>query len=411
MVLDHPLARARSLQSAGQKNVPTVEDAVMESMVQGGRIQSHPGEQRNLKNEKVDNWRVQWPPPPSGMPLPRVKPAIAVDTQQEEEQTTTPRSRPFVSASSAGTFKAFESVPVFQVLRASSFRSASSVSMRSFKEIEEDEAEMPAWMKRGSQRSMSSTGSRISRNSGSFSSLPRTPTAGHNEGDVAEDPFLLRPASTPSTGNTGFGYFGAQQASTDDEVSPSNKSVGRSPKSLGGSTKSILKRVMPTESSGTCAAQDPSQEDSEEDLESVIIGTKQLIGHLNKQQQDLLRASLKPVTFSAQQHVVRKGAPGSSMFFVISGAVKVEVEDGPVLGNGFFFGEMVVVKQWLNKLGTSGDDARRSADVVAISDCRLMELDGEAAYKIFKDDSTAWSILLSITATREGSRQVLIPVI
>lgn len=47
------------------------------------------------------------------------------------------------------------------------------------------------------------------------------------------------------------------------------------------------------------AAQDPSQEDSEEDLESVIIGTKQLIGHLNKQQQDLLRASLKPVTYGS----------------------------------------------------------------------------------------------------------------
>jgi voltage-gated potassium channel len=63
--------------------------------------------------------------------------------------------------------------------------------------------------------------------------------------------------------------------------------------------------------------------------------------------------------------VTRKGAPGTSMYFIVSGDVEVELPSGAVrLGPGHFFGEMALLT-----------GAPRSATVVTVTDTCVLELD------------------------------------
>ena len=73
---------------------------------------------------------------------------------------------------------------------------------------------------------------------------------------------------------------------------------------------------------------------------------------------------LQPRLVPPAKHIVRRGESGNSMFFLTSGFVEVTVEPEPVrLGPGDFFGEIALV------LG-----GRRTADVVTLGYCQLLEL-------------------------------------
>ncbi|HEY8594806.1 MAG TPA: cyclic nucleotide-gated ion channel [Devosiaceae bacterium] len=63
--------------------------------------------------------------------------------------------------------------------------------------------------------------------------------------------------------------------------------------------------------------------------------------------------------------ITTAGEPAHSMYFVVSGTVEVALPDQQIaLGAGSYFGEIAVLKK-----------ARRSADVIALSDCSLLVLD------------------------------------
>lgn len=65
--------------------------------------------------------------------------------------------------------------------------------------------------------------------------------------------------------------------------------------------------------------------------------------------------------------IVFRGDPAHSMYFIASGEVAIEFEEGRVvLSEGQFFGEIAVLRR-----------ARRSADVVALSRAQLLVLDAE----------------------------------
>jgi voltage-gated potassium channel len=74
---------------------------------------------------------------------------------------------------------------------------------------------------------------------------------------------------------------------------------------------------------------------------------------------------LRPREYPAGAIIVRRGAPGDCMYFVVSGQVKVQLRPEPVaLGPGEFFGEVALLT-----------GAPRNATVVAARHCTLLSLD------------------------------------
>ena len=74
---------------------------------------------------------------------------------------------------------------------------------------------------------------------------------------------------------------------------------------------------------------------------------------------------LRPREYAAGTLIVRRGAPGDCMYFVVSGEVQVQVKPEPViLGPGAFFGEVALL--------TGGP---RNATIVALRQCTLLSLD------------------------------------
>lgn len=79
---------------------------------------------------------------------------------------------------------------------------------------------------------------------------------------------------------------------------------------------------------------------------------------------DEIAGLLRPRLVQPAKHIVRRGESGDSMFFITSGFVEVIVEPEPVgLGPGDFFGEIALVF-----------GGRRTADVVTLGYCQLLEL-------------------------------------
>lgn len=76
---------------------------------------------------------------------------------------------------------------------------------------------------------------------------------------------------------------------------------------------------------------------------------------------------LSAQTIEAGTVITYAGEPAHSMYFIASGAVEVDLPDRRVrLSDGDFFGEIAVLRR-----------TTRSADVVALSTCRLLLLDAE----------------------------------
>lgn len=83
-------------------------------------------------------------------------------------------------------------------------------------------------------------------------------------------------------------------------------------------------------------------------------------------------ARLRSRLYPAGAAVVRKGAPGDSMFFIVSGEVEVRTGAGPVvLRDGSFFGELALL-----------DRKPRTADVVTLTPCTLLVLNVADFYHI-----------------------------
>jgi voltage-gated potassium channel len=79
---------------------------------------------------------------------------------------------------------------------------------------------------------------------------------------------------------------------------------------------------------------------------------------------------LQPRAMPKDSVVIRRGEPAHGMYFVLSGEVEVHVPNRSVrLGQGSYFGEMALLSE-----------RPRSATVVAVVDCELLEL-GSAEFK------------------------------
>jgi CRP-like cAMP-binding protein len=86
---------------------------------------------------------------------------------------------------------------------------------------------------------------------------------------------------------------------------------------------------------------------------------------------------LKPVVFTAGDYIVKKGEPGSEMYFLARGEVDIVDGEGQVvrvLGEGNFFGEKSLITS-----------EPRSAHVRAKTQCDLFVLEKSDFVKVLKD--------------------------
>jgi CPA1 family monovalent cation:H+ antiporter len=96
-----------------------------------------------------------------------------------------------------------------------------------------------------------------------------------------------------------------------------------------------------------------------------MLARAPLFAALDDTQLQQVARCLKPHLAMPGETVIRKGLPGSAMYFIVSGAVDVRLESGPIaLKGGDFFGELALLTR-----------QPRTADVVSDGYCQLLVLE------------------------------------
>jgi voltage-gated potassium channel len=102
---------------------------------------------------------------------------------------------------------------------------------------------------------------------------------------------------------------------------------------------------------------------------------------------------LRSRNYPANAVVVRKGAPGDAMYFIVSGEVEVRIGPRPVvLKDGAFFGEMALL-----------DRRPRTADVVTATPCTLLVLNVADFYQIAGQQPTLIAAIESEAKRRHAA--------
>ena len=98
-------------------------------------------------------------------------------------------------------------------------------------------------------------------------------------------------------------------------------------------------------------------------------------------------------SYPAGAPVIRKGAAGDSMYFIVSGAVEVRLASGNrTLGAGEFFGEMALL-----------DRKPRSADVITAAPCTLLVLNVADFYQLAGQQPTLVAAIEAEAKRRRAS--------
>lgn len=120
-----------------------------------------------------------------------------------------------------------------------------------------------------------------------------------------------------------------------------------------------------------------------------------LFASLPEQQQRAIAQLLRPLLAVPGEVIIRRGDPGDSMYFVSSGAIRVDVEPQPVvLGTGSFFGEMALV-----------NEAPRMADVSALAFCDLLVLSKRDFERLAKLDGNIRSEIEAVARKRSTANK------
>jgi CRP/FNR family transcriptional regulator, cyclic AMP receptor protein len=127
-----------------------------------------------------------------------------------------------------------------------------------------------------------------------------------------------------------------------------------------------------------------------------ILRKVALFEGLTQAQLRKLGGALTAVEFSGSAHIFREGEPGTSMFIISEGKVRISKmvpgigeEALAILERGQYFGEMSLI-----------EDGPRSADAIAHSPCRLYELQREKLDEVmFTDKELAYVLLWTFVRT------------
>jgi CRP-like cAMP-binding protein len=124
-----------------------------------------------------------------------------------------------------------------------------------------------------------------------------------------------------------------------------------------------------------------------EGMDLEALRTFQLFRKLDKITLTRIANQLRPVHFKAGQYVLRVGEPGESMYFINSGRVAAVVggKELPAMKRGQFFGEIAIVQVSKGSV--------RTADVVCLENCDLLELTKDTILSIVHDAPKLYAAL------------------
>ena len=122
----------------------------------------------------------------------------------------------------------------------------------------------------------------------------------------------------------------------------------------------------------------------------LLVARVPLFGGLDAAAVSQIITLLYSRTFDAGEVIVRRGAPGDSMFFLVSGDVVVEADSGDIaLKEGDFFGEMALLEQ-----------RARSSTVRAATRVRLLVLDREDLERLGRKHPAILARIREVAASR-----------
>ncbi len=124
-----------------------------------------------------------------------------------------------------------------------------------------------------------------------------------------------------------------------------------------------------------------------------LIARVPLLADLPEERRRELRRLLRPRLALPGELIVRRGTRGDAIYFIASGAVEVDLEEGPVrLGTGDVFGEMALLLR----------QPRRAA-VTALGYCRLLVLPRDSFRRFLRGHPELVEQLRGIAGARLGS--------
>ena len=122
-----------------------------------------------------------------------------------------------------------------------------------------------------------------------------------------------------------------------------------------------------------------------------LIAKVPMFEALSGSQKQAIARLLHPQLGIPGEMIIRKGDPGTGMYFVSSGAVQVEIQPTPVIiGTGGFFGEMSLVIQ-----------QPRAANVVALGYCELLALPKRDFESLMELDEKIREVINSVARQRQ----------
>lgn len=122
----------------------------------------------------------------------------------------------------------------------------------------------------------------------------------------------------------------------------------------------------------------------------ALIARVPLFVALDGARQQAIARLLRPELAIPGERIIRRGDPGDSMYFVSSGALRVDVPPKPVVvGSGGFVGEMALLSE-----------APRAADVEAIGFCDLLVLDRRDFHALLAIDPHLQQTIEQVAADR-----------
>lgn len=127
----------------------------------------------------------------------------------------------------------------------------------------------------------------------------------------------------------------------------------------------------------------------------LLVARVPLFGGLDAAAVSQIITLLYSRTFDAGEVIVRRGAAGDSMFFLVSGEVAVEAEAGDItLKEGDFFGEMALLEQRV-----------RSSTVRAATRVRILVLDREDLERLGRKHPAILKRIHEVAASRRAQRK------